>query len=210
MRSLVCVGLEMSSRAYCDNGTYSVSKPSGCKVVIERIGGSFVVAFAGSECMTDWVMNALARSCDFNGCEVHTGFAVQFNSVKNEILRYLSGKPKKVICCGHSLGGALANLCALDLASIGHEVQCVTFGSPSVGCDKFHEMFKQKVKESIRVAHFSDPVTWLPVQFKHACSKEIILNHITLRPHSLRSYYNASQKCVQTPVEKSVVKRRCC
>lgn len=202
MRSLVCLGLEMSTRAYSSKGGYVIKKPSGCKVVIEKVGGLFTIAFAGSECVTDWLMNMLAQGTDFHGCDVHTGFAIQYNSVRHEILRYMSGKPKRVVCCGHSLGGAVATLCALDLALVGHDVACVTFGSPAVGCEKFKTMFHSKVQHSIRVAHFADLVVLLPIQFMHVPSKTITLDNWTLSPHSLQSYYIASQKCNQ--------RNRCC
>ena len=205
MRFLVSMGLEMSSRAYSTKQFqgYVLSKPSGCKVLIEKNVDLCVIAFAGSECVTDWVMNFLVKPASFNGCVVHSGFVIQYNSVKHEILTYMSDKPKRVICCGHSLGGAVANLCALDLSLLGYEVQCVTFGSPSVGCAAFRSLFEEKVNESVRVIHFGDPIQYVPLQYMHCGSRVVTLYHPTLRPHSLRSYYNASQKC-------SGKRERCC
>ncbi len=74
------------------------------------------------------------------------GFQQQLSAVLNaddmehnigEALMKLSGgrQPSRVICTGHSLGGALATLCA-PWCAIEYpkaDVRCVTFGSPRVG-----------------------------------------------------------------------------
>jgi triacylglycerol lipase len=51
---------------------------------------------------------------------VHKGFLTAYNSVRPALLQLLSkvvadGEPWHVYTTGHSLGGALATLCALDL-----------------------------------------------------------------------------------------------
>ena len=74
------------------------------------------------------------------------GFQQQLSAVLNaddvehnigEALMKLSGgrQPNRVICTGHSLGGALATLCA-PWCAIEYpkaDIRCVTFGSPRVG-----------------------------------------------------------------------------
>ena len=50
--------------------------------------------------------------------EVHRGFLVAYDSLRNFIFDQLKVLPEntKIIITGHSLGGALANICALDLS----------------------------------------------------------------------------------------------
>ena len=84
------------------------------------------------------------------------GFQQQLSAVLNaddvehnigEALKKLSGgrQPSRVICTGHSLGGALATLCA-PWCAIEYpkaDVRCITFGSPRVGAHNRPSAFCQ-------------------------------------------------------------------
>lgn len=82
------------------------------------------------------------------------------------VLQQLSGgrAPTRVICTGHSLGGALATLgaswAALQWAQA--DVRCITFGSPRVGNKSFKKAFHSLVGTSLRLVHGRDPVPVLP------------------------------------------------
>jgi hypothetical protein len=82
-----------------------------------------------------------------------------------------SRKHKPVIFCGHSLGGALATIAALDLTSFENaqslrlssdRVMVVTFGSPRVGNHSFCSAYRRHVPFSFRWAAVGDIVTKLP------------------------------------------------
>ena len=198
MRELLCLCLEMSEKAYCGTSMYTISQPSGCRAVIQNLGHTIVIAFAGSECSTDWIMNAMVGGVSFHGTLVHRGFLIQYNSVRHSIMAYLgSMQPHAIVCCGHSLGGAVATLCALDLALYGHSTECVTFGSPRVGCQLFSEKFAANVYASTRASHVLDPVTYIPMCFTHVPAHHISLHTCTLCTHSLQSYH----ACIHGAVE---------
>jgi pimeloyl-ACP methyl ester carboxylesterase len=71
----------------------------------------------------------------------HLGFAIGWAAVHDEIAAHLAahcppGMP--VVLGGHSLGGALALIGALELKRAGHDVAAViTFGAPQAGNDVF-------------------------------------------------------------------------
>ena len=73
-------------------------------------------------------------------CEVHAGFYNAEQHVLPKVLyevvrlNHLYGT-SKVKTTGHSLGGALANLTAMDLAlaNVGYDVSFYNFGQPRVG-----------------------------------------------------------------------------
>mmetsp|Transcript_6418 Transcript_6418/g.10983 ORF Transcript_6418/g.10983 Transcript_6418/m.10983 type:complete len:388 (+) Transcript_6418:33-1196(+) len=72
----------------------------------------------------------------------------------------------RLFVTGHSMGAALANLCALDL-KFAHqftEVRSWTFGSPRVGNLAWQQLFAQHVTESWRFTHNRDVVPSLPPQ----------------------------------------------
>ncbi|KAK9811409.1 hypothetical protein WJX72_003479 [[Myrmecia] bisecta] len=108
-----------------------------------------------------------------DGSLVHTGFFVSYNdsslapnitAAARELKAAHPGKPMYVI--GHSMGAAMATLCALDMKfSVGIEdVRLYTFGSPRVGNDVFSSFFQSQIKERVRVTHARDIVPSVPLQ----------------------------------------------
>lgn len=72
-----------------------------------------------------------------------------------------------VVCVGHSLGGALATLCAKwcrDVAFPDATIGCVTIGSPRVGNIAFAEDFNNRVVDGLnyRVVNKCDVVPAVP------------------------------------------------
>lgn len=92
--------------------------------------------------------------------KVHCGFVNAFNSVKDQIDDLLTYVPEKanVLITGHSLGGALAQLCAAYYAHLAPVL--ITFGMPSVGNDDFVEFVESNVHPigGIRVHNEGDIV----------------------------------------------------
>lgn len=86
-----------------------------------------------------------------------------------------------ILVTGHSLGGAIATLAALELRIIyGNSVHLINFGSPRVG----NKSFANKVNElfngdnSFRVTHDNDPVPSVPFKLfwdfgYHHISREV-------------------------------------
>ncbi|XP_044322477.1 lipase isoform X3 [Triticum aestivum] len=106
--------------------------------------------------------------------KVHTGFYSAYNNtllrpaITNAVrkARRLYGDIS-VIVTGHSMGGAIASFCALDLAiSLGSDsVHLMTFGQPRIGNAAFASYFEQYVPTAIRVTHEHDIVPHLPPYF---------------------------------------------
>lgn len=69
---------------------------------------------------------------------------------------------------GHSLGGALATLCAYDVAHLDWKggkkapVVAVTWASPRVGNKAFKESMNEMVASHVRVANKGDIVPTVP------------------------------------------------
>lgn len=151
-----------------------------------------VVAFRGTE-QTQWKdlitdlmlvpagLNPERIGGDFKQeVQVHSGFLSAYDSVRTRIISLiklaigyiddLAEPPFKwhVYVTGHSLGGALATLLALELSSSQlamHGAVSVTmynFGSPRVGNKKFAEYYNEKVKDSWRVVNHRDIIPTVP------------------------------------------------
>jgi len=94
-----------------------------------------VIAFRGTDDPADWLVNLDIFSTPTPHGEMHQGFADAYKTLKAPILDTLRPKPPKHLwVTGHSLGGALAVVCAYDL--IDNEKMAldgvITFGQPMV------------------------------------------------------------------------------
>ncbi|KAK9087589.1 hypothetical protein Syun_029983 [Stephania yunnanensis] len=112
--------------------------------------------------------------------QVHSGFLSAYDSVRNRLMSLIKlsigivDDDFKVISkwhiyvTGHSLGGALATLLALELSSslmARHGAIFVTmynFGSPRVGNKRFVEIYNKKVKDSWRIVNHRDIIPTVP------------------------------------------------
>jgi hypothetical protein len=137
--------------------------------------------FRGTECRQDMLANLDVRRRTL-GCEcgalVHRGFRQQLNAIEPDLTKFVQEHREaydQIVCCGHSLGGALAALAAVlytdpDMyrsqqiddedteeraivtasASTNDHllppiVHCHTFGSPRVGNEAFAKFFGERV-----------------------------------------------------------------
>jgi pimeloyl-ACP methyl ester carboxylesterase len=68
--------------------------------------------------------------------------------------------------CGHSLGGALATLLALDVGAntkLGGILRAYTYASPRTGDPSFADTYNQVVPRTVRIANRLDLVPKLPL-----------------------------------------------
>ncbi|MDF2814917.1 MAG: lipase [Paenibacillus sp.] len=176
-------------QAYCqfDNPNGDFLVPAGYKVASSFKALSFdgvsewfgfileskeqiIVAFRGTSSTADWVSNAIARQekfkCVPNSGWTHCGFTQIYYSVRSTILSVMKrlSERKILYVTGHSLGGALATLCAMDLAENTKfkNPRVYTYGSPRVGDPTFAKAYSAKIACSHRIANKYDLVTHLP------------------------------------------------
>ncbi|KAJ1292319.1 hypothetical protein BS78_02G383500 [Paspalum vaginatum] len=150
-------------------------------VGIDHNLNSIIVAIRGTQenSVQNWIKDLVWKQLDLSfpnmpNAKVHSGF---FYSYNNTILRLAItsavSKARKsygdinVIVTGHSMGGAMASFCALDLAMKlgGDSVQLMTFGQPRVGNAAFASYFAKYVPNTVRVTHGHDIVPHLPPYF---------------------------------------------
>lgn len=123
----------------------------------------------------------------FRKAKVHVGFFRVYASVRDEVVALLQerlevcsreGKRARVYVTGHSLGGAMASLCALDLASMGgssatsassvlRDPVVFTFGSPRIGNASFRSIYNVLVPSTFRVVGGRDIVPTLPPSIRY-------------------------------------------
>lgn len=174
----------LSNAAYFDEPTVADER-TGTEVLVLARPGTVYVSFTGTEDVTDAKTDADVRLADLpadlgdgSPCKVHGGFLRAYLSVRQGVRAAVAdalerGGATGVVTCGHSLGGALATLAALDLATAparggtaaptaapaaAAQVRCYSFGSPQVGDPAFVLQFRRAVPRSVRVVNPYDLV----------------------------------------------------
>lgn len=141
-----------------------------------QLKGHAFIVFRGTQYLADWLTNGnFITSRSESGFLVHDGFHSAFNTMKpriNDFMKVLQ-QPRHGIhtvhCIGHSLGGALATLCARWICKK-KSTYLYTFGSPRVGLEAFAQDITSKLNSEniFRVYHKTDPVPKiLPWPYAH-------------------------------------------
>lgn len=120
----------------------------------------------------------LAAEDKCENCTVHLGFMTSWKHTRAEILPYLERTVNmypgyQLILVGHSLGGAVAALAALEFKARGWNPKITTFGEPRIGnkylMEYIDDAFLPKDDDESsamyrRVTHVDDPVPLLPLE----------------------------------------------
>ncbi|XP_051152828.1 lipase-like [Andrographis paniculata] len=142
-----------------------------------------VIAFRGTQekSIQNWVEDLYWKQLDIDypevdGAMVHHGFysAYHNTSLRPVIVSAVQKIKKlygngKIMVTGHSMGGAMAAFCGLDLRINLKEqdVQVMTFGQPRIGNAAFATYYSQMVPNTIRVTNGHDIVPHLPPYYHY-------------------------------------------
>ena len=166
-------------------------------------GGDVVVAIRGTEGIKEWVQDAQFLDEPFmsvaGGGRTEDGFTDMYRSmaVGNgagapptvNFLRTFAWKREvtSLTICGHSLGGAIVTLLAVD-AAVNAPAPCnnptiYTYASPRTGNHDFAVKYHQTVKTTYRFVDTVDLVPKLPSIFPYRhVTDAILLDSLTLIP----------------------------
>jgi predicted lipase len=145
---------------------------------------AIIIAFRGTQehSIQNWVSDLFWKQLDLNypdmpDAMVHHGFYSAYHNttlrpaVLDAITRVkkVYGANINIIVTGHSMGGAMASFCGLDLVvNEGEEnVQVMTFGQPRVGNAAFASYYSLLVPNTFRITHDRDMVPHLPPYYYH-------------------------------------------
>ncbi|XP_048322047.1 lipase isoform X2 [Ziziphus jujuba] len=165
---------------------------------------AIIIAFRGTQehSIQNWIEDLYWKQLDIeypgmpDDAMVHHGFfsAYHNTTIRHGILDAVKRAKKyygdiDVIVTGHSMGGAMASFCGLDLIvnRKSKNVQVITFGQPRVGNEAFASQYSKLVPNTIRVTNGHDIVPHLPPYYSyfprktyHHFPREVWLHNIGL------------------------------
>lgn len=172
------------AETYAFSGNNTWSKKDKMGFITKGTGtrkNEILITFRGSNrLLNDYVLidAATAAGTSPKGYAVHGGFAKVFQSCVPDIERQLARlRPFHTIhCVGHSMGGALATLCAEHFINSTSTPYLYTFGAPRVGMLPHAQYMQKHLGERLnRYYYAGDVVTWLPpYPFVHMTGKRLI------------------------------------
>ena len=135
------------------------SKWTSTTVYVAKRKSIDIIAFRGTQQGRDWLTDAFVVPVPYSGRLCHGGFVAAHASVWKEVKKHIDPN-KRTLICGHSLGGALAELSAAKLNGKHDNINLVTFGKPNT----FFKGFKKPMTldNQISCVNGSDAVARIP------------------------------------------------
>jgi predicted lipase len=175
------------------------NKKTDTQVYVWKKGTTVWVAFRGTEkklkdIITDlWCFRRRIPFDNKKGIRVHGGFLKAYMSIRDELLTKITEFVDQgaiwVKGVGHSLGGALTTLLAVDLQKNKFfkedNSRFFTDGQPKVGNRKFAKSFNKRVPNYYRLTNKFDPVPKVPVTGTHVGAR---VKTISLKGHDASHY----------------------
>jgi predicted lipase len=175
--------MELSAAAYRDIQPYIsdtctkmiADKKSNIEYFLRRGKDTLQITFRGTDSPRNWKTDLTfwKKTIPYNNADskirVHTGFinAYKRRGVRDKILSSIGDDTHYVKISGHSMGAALAVLCAVDIQFNfpDRDIQVFLFGCPRIGNKAFMLSYNKRVEKTVSIENGNDIVTKLPFAF---------------------------------------------
>jgi len=159
-----------------------------------------ILAFRGTSTSVDWVHDFKAQQMEFtptkNVGNTHKGFTDIYLALREQIFELLTllKRDRPLFITGHSLGGALATLAAIDIATNSDYTTPIvyTFGAPRVGDPTFVKAYNSTVPIHWRIQNKFDIVPHLPTLVYHSPQTEETYFYLHVKGEVQRSFRHGS------------------
>lgn len=161
---------DFTDTIYFDDGK------KGIEGVVGIFKNKVAISFLASNSEYDWKINLdwPKKEVPYAGMgrskiRVHSGYMSHYRDMRLKILELVTNLVaatgiNKVLITGHSLGGAIAQLFALDLdynygEALNLSVEGFSFGSPRLGNGAFRESFNKRMSKRFTNVHYGNEFT---------------------------------------------------
>lgn len=201
--------------SFYDNYIYVNETKSKSSFYIFYNNTNIDICFKGTSNLKDVYVNLNICPSSFinKNIKIHSGYLYKYLSLKevlieniNNICNNKNNNIKEITFNGHSSGGAIANIAALDISFLYKEIyiNCITFGSPKIGNKYFVDEYNKNIKKSIRVVNTNDIIQYLPpFIYKHNHKPLMINTNRRFNIFKLYSYFKYIHQ-ISTYVKKIV------
>lgn len=169
----------------------------GCQALCLNTRHEYIFVFRGTDEWEDVTTNIkiqMSQDPYVGDAYVHHGFKEELDSIWDLICGFIRDKQQaRITTTGHSLGGALALLCASRFSYLwNRRVECFTFGVPEIGGFTFETLFQTLPCIHWRIRHNNDKVSEIHlldiVGYKHVGTlvhimhnKQFVIGDLTWR-----------------------------
>ena len=185
-----------------------------------------IIAFRGTQTQIEWWRNLQATQKEYfdpiTGTQygwVHQGYLkVMRDQIASKLINTVRQLDPTIPCyiTGHSLGGAIATMAAMEIAlsipEIREQIQLYTYAAPRIGDRTFAQAHSQLIPNSYRIVNLSDSVPLVPpiriknyftdASYSHVGQKwsfaaqfgDVLLNHVV---DTYRTAIEAEQETMQ-------------
>lgn len=167
-KNLLIALADASLQAYSDDMTNVIAEFKGnvTRVIVKyHTDGGIIIAFRGTRPghLSDWILDSsfVMEDLPLKDGKAHSGFKSAYEEISIELNQFLISKgthSEKYYATGHSLGGAIAHVFAVEQLA---DVLC-TFGQPRTGDREF---ISKSPKEYLRFVDGDDIVPSVPFGF---------------------------------------------
>jgi len=183
------------------NSVFISDLNTDCQCYIDYTDTSVFITFRGTTSVNDWKHNIDTRTVNpIDKIKVHKGFYEQYMSVRAKIYSQINNlNTVKIYISGHSLGGALAYICAVDIHFVtkNPNINVLTIGSPRPGNKAFATYFTKNIQHSVRYKNKGDIITKLPLRskFSHVHSSICLKNG---KQQNIKAYNSCISRLLST------------
>lgn len=160
-------GSILSAMKYVDTNPFS-------RLIAQRLVGKIYKEKTGCSTYKQGYVSKIGPECPttpFLHMDCFSPFLSEPQSLRTQVATYINEMVelygvKKMVVCGHSLGGVFAQLVALDRKKI-EIFKVITLGSPRMGDSSFVQFFNEHIppEKNERYANIEDTVVNLPLPF---------------------------------------------
>lgn len=206
-----------NNKAYLDGFESEIINVCNNRCIVFHNKESVIISFAGTNDNQDILNDLKIEKTQTDYGKIHKGFLEAYESLEffiSRVLHVYDLQTKPTYITGHSAGGAIALLCAINFVYKSAIQKVVTFGAPKVGNKKWQRCYSRTTKfMTKRYINNQDVIPRLPKWFYYHVGiaryfnkkgkvvssrpwsfKKFVLSLTSNNEHRMRYYYENTKK----------------